>query len=284
MKRRLQQLKHRAYLAYKPYRFPVAGLIEPGYRAAHRLFPPRFDPYEWTDTHLPHDEPLTRVTTEPVPRQIFCFWTGDNPMSSNRSRNLDAIRRMNPDVEVVLLTSANLDSFLVPGAPLHPAYENLSSIHRADYLQCYMAHHHGGGTADIKAPTSPWGPVFERMDNSDAWMAGYRVPVRLMTPNMPDARLEKSMRRHSEIRLGQCAYINRPDSPITKEWWHALNQRLDAVEGALAAHPGNARGDNDDYPLHLNAILAQLVDPIEVKYRKHLMYDNRLFMSHTDYQ
>ena len=147
-----------------------------------------------------------------------------------------------------------------------------------------MAHHHGGGTADIKAPTSPWGPVFERMDNSDAWMAGYRVPVRLMTPNMPDARLENSMRRHSEIRLGQCAYINRPDTPITGEWWRALNQRLDAVEGALAEYPGNARGDNDDYPLHLNAILAQLVDPVEVKYRAHLMYDDRLFMSHSDYQ
>lgn len=279
----LRSLKHRAFVAYKPYRFPVAERLEPLFRAAHRVRPPRFDPNDWPGTHLVHDEPLEPRPLEPLPRRIYCFWTGDNPMSANRARSVQALRDANPTIDVVLVTAANLQAFLVPEGTLHPAYEHLSSIHRADYLQCYMAHFHGGGTADIKRPTAGWASVFDRMDGTDAWMAGYRVPVRLMTPNMPDPALEKTMRRFSEIRLGQCAYLNRPRTPLTREWWRALNLTLDSYAHSLEQNPGNARGDNPGYPLHLNAILAQLVDPLEVKYREHLMYDQRLYMQHHDY-
>ncbi|WP_145225638.1 hypothetical protein [Rudaeicoccus suwonensis] len=283
IKRRLQLLKHRAYLAYKPYRFPVAGALEPAFRAAHRIKPVHFDPLDWPDTHLPHDEPLTRETTEPIPRQIFCFWTGSNPLTENRRRSLDAIRRMNGDLDVRLITPATMDEFVVPEHPLHPAYEHLSLIHRSDYLRCYAMHVHGGGYADIKAPFHPWTQTFELMDRSSAWMAGYRVPVRLMTPNMTDPALELVMRRCSELRLGQCSYICRPDTPLTKEWWRELNLRLDHGLTELAAHPGNARGDNADYPLQLNEILAQIIDPLEVKYRRHLLYSASLFVDHSNY-
>ena len=251
-----QQLKHRAFLAYKPYRFPVAGALEPGYRLAHRIRPPRFDPADWPQTHLPHSVPLERATTEPVPRRLFVFWTGDNPLTPNRQRSLDAIHRVNGDLDVRLVTPATLDEFLVPGAPLHPAYDDLSLIHRSDYLRCYALHFHGGAYADLKEPLHPWSPVLDRMDACDAWMAGYRVPVRLMTPNMPDPRLEKVMKQFSEHRLGQCSYVARPNTPLTAEWWRELNRQLDLLAPALRAHPGNARGDNAGYPLVLNRILA----------------------------
>lgn len=284
MKRRLQQLKHRAYLAYKPYRFPVAGLIEPGYRAVHRLFPPRFDPYEWTDTHLPHDEPLTRVTTEPVPRQIFCFWTGPNPLSDNRRRALDEMRRRHDGIEVRLITESNLDEIVLPGHPLHPAYENLAFIHRADYLRCFVLNFHGGGYADIKAPRRSWRPAFDRMDESEAWLGGYRVPVRIMGPNIPDARLERRMVQFSEFRLGQCSYLSRPDTPLSREWWRELNRVLDTKAAELAKTPGNARGDNPGYPIEFTSILAQIVDPLQVKYRSHLLYADALQPELENYQ
>lgn len=283
VKHELQQLKHRLYLAYKPYRFPIAHRIEPIYRGIHRLMPDNFDPADWPDTHLVHDEPLLRETTEPVPRRIFTFWTGPNSMTPNRLRNIDSIRELNPDIEVLLITPDDLGDWVVAGHPLHPAYDQLSYIHRSDYLSAYMLNHHGGGYADIKRATSAWSGVFDRIDRSDAWMAGYRVPVRLMGTNHPNVRLEKAMLRYSETRLGQTAYIARPQTPLTREWCRAMDLVLDGVAEQIATNPGNPRGDNPGYPLMLNAILAQIVDPLQVKYRRHLMYDKRLFMDHDDY-
>lgn len=276
LKTALQQAKHRAFLAYKPHRFAVAGAVEPLLRTAHRIKPPHFDPSDWPDTHLPHNEPLTRETTEAVPRRIFVFWTGENPLSPNRQRALDEMRRTQLGLDVVLVTPCTLDQFVLPEHPLHPAYEHLSLIHRSDYLRCYALNFHGGGYADLKAPGQSWAPVFDRIDDSDAWLAGYRVPVRLMGPNIPDPGLERAMKQFSEHRLGQCSYISRPDTPISREWWRELNHRLDTLQSAVADCPGNARGDNAGYPVVFTSILAQVLDPLQVKYREHLLYDNRL--------
>lgn len=280
---RARQAKHRAYLAYKPYRFPVAEKAEPLYRLAHRVKPPSFDAYEWTTTHLPHDEPLTHDATEPLPRKIYCFWTGENALSPNRERSLGLMREMHAGIDVRLITPANLSDIVLPTHPLHPAYDDLSLVHRADYLRCYVIHLHGGGYADIKKPFHPWGPVFDRMDAGDAWLGGYRVPVRLMGPNMPDPRLERKMVQFTEHRLGQCSYLGRPDTPISREWWRELNRVLDEQADALHKNPGNARGDNPRYPLPFTSILAQILDPLEVKYRQHLLYDDRLYPHHSDY-
>ena len=283
-KRILQRGKHQLFLAYKPYRFRVAGLTEPLVRASHKLLPPALTPEDWAGSHVLHDEAVPTLPTSPIPRKLYLFWTGGNPLTPNRQRAIDSIRRHNPTIDVTLVTADTLDDFLIPGVPLHPAYESLSFIHRADYLTAYAMHFHGGGTADLKQATSSWAPVFERMDAStDAWLAGYRVPVRLMTPNMPDPRQEKVMRRFSEQRLGQTAYIARPGTPLTAEWWRALNVHLDRRYDELLANPGNERGDNSAYPLHLNEILAQIIDPLEIKHRMHLLYDERLMMNHNDY-
>ncbi|BDZ59050.1 hypothetical protein GCM10025872_27070 [Barrientosiimonas endolithica] len=112
-----QQLKHRAFLAYKPYRFRVAGAVEPVFRAAHKLRPYRLDPNDWPGTHLPHNEPLTRRTNEALPRRIFVFWTGDNAVSAQRQRGIDSLRALNPSLDVVLITPENLDDYVFPGHP-----------------------------------------------------------------------------------------------------------------------------------------------------------------------
>lgn len=283
VKRRIQGAKHRAFVAYKPYRFKVAHATEPLVRATHKLLPPTLDSAAWPATELGFDAPLIRETTEAVPRRIFTFWTGRNELTPNRRAGLKSLATLNPDIPVELITPENLSDLLVAGEPMHPAYDHLSLIHRSDYLSCYALHFHGGGYADLKRATHSWAPVFDRMDDTDAWMAGYRVPVRLMTPNMPDPSLERLMRRFSEQRLGQTAYIARPGTPLTAEWWRWLHIHLDRRMDDLRRNPGNERGDNAGYPLHLNEILAQIIDPLQVKYRTHLLYDQRLFMEHEDY-
>jgi len=72
-----------------------------------------------------------------VERKIFCFWTGENEMSTNRRACLNSIVAKS-NCEVELVTSDNLGRFVLNHHPLHEAYEFLSYTHRSDYLRCYF--------------------------------------------------------------------------------------------------------------------------------------------------
>lgn len=275
--------KHRVFVAIKPLRWWWYESTEPAVRTLHRLAPLRYDPRDFAGTFVLGGNEPARPTREPVPRRIFVFWTGDNPLSSNRLEALATMRRV-VEVEVVLVTQAELAAWEVADRPFHPLVGQLSFIHRADYYRAYFLHHHGGGYADLKRATHGWKAVFDRMDASDGWMAGYRVPVRLMTPNMEDPHLERLMRRWSDRRLGQSAYLARPRTPLTQEWLAEVERRIDTHAENLRQHPGNARGTNPDYPVPFNSLLAQVLDPLQVKYSDHLVYDDRLMMDHENYQ
>jgi hypothetical protein len=275
-----RSLKHRIA---KRYRWRAYEATEPIVQAWHRRFPVRYDPADFDDTFLVHDCPLTRETTEPVPRRIFCFWTGDNDVPEVRRRSLESMQEVHPEIPVVLVTPDDLPAYVLPEHPLHDAYEGLSFVHRSDYLRCYFLNFHGGGYADIKPFRTSWSPAFDRMDASDAWLMGYRNPIRLMTPNFTDPRLQRWMVRTSDIRLGQAAYIARPNTPITEEWWRQVNVLLDDVAEALVESPGETRAHTPlgDYPLHWNGLLAQVIDPLTVKHSSHLLYESSLFYDHT---
>ncbi len=204
------------------------------------------------------------------------FWTGDNEMPDVRRRNLERIVAVNPDVDVRLVTAANLQEHLVPGQPVHPAFEHLSFIHRSDYLRCYMMNFHGGGYADIKAHRNDWSPAFDRLDASDAYVLGYRNPVRWMTPNFADPALQRLMVRTSDQRIGQTAFICRPETPFTREWWRRLNEILDERADDLDRRPGRLNRSDDPYALGFTEILAQIIDPLAVKYHHRILYDDTI--------
>jgi hypothetical protein len=280
----LQTAKHKAFVSLKPARWRWYEATEPIVRALHRIRPLRFDAADFEGTFVVASSEPPRRADEPVPRRVFVFWTGDNPMSRNRLESLAEMRAMLEGVDVLLLTSGDIADWEVPDEPFHPLIEHLSYIHRADYYRAYFLHHHGGGYADLKRPTHGWSAVFDRMDSSTAWLAGYRVPVRLMTPNMDDPHLERLMRRWSDRRLGQSAYLARPRTPLTREWLAEVERRISAREEALRRNPGDARGSNPGYPVPFNSILAQVLDPLQVKYNEHLLYDPRLMMEHDNYR
>jgi hypothetical protein len=72
--------------------------------------------------------------------RLFCFWTGDNPMTPNRLKALSTMR--NSGLDVIFLTQKNIDTWVLDADPLHPAYQYLSAIHRADYLRMYFMHNY----------------------------------------------------------------------------------------------------------------------------------------------
>ena len=275
----VRQMKHRAFVAYKRARWAVYETTEPLVQAFRRCRPFVYRPEDFEGTFLARDVALTRRTNEPVPRKIYCFWTGKNDIPAIRLQSLESMRAVNPGSEVVLVTPDNLARYVLPGHPLHEAYEGLSFVHRADYLRCYFLNFHGGGYADIKPLKHGWTGAFDRMDASDAWLMGYRNPIRLMTPNFTDRRMERLMVRTSSIRLGQNAYISRPRTPITEEWWRELNNALDRVADRLGQSPGATRSESivPGYPLAWNEILAQILDPLTLKYSDNVLYEQSLF-------
>ena len=125
--------------------------------------------------------PLTPEAKEPstdVPRVIWAFWFG-NAMRGSRRRAFDLLVAR-AGVPVKLITAANLSTYAVPSAPLHEAFDSLSALHKSDYLTAYFAHHHGGGVADIKVPTGPWGAHFGAGDTLGGGLGTYLVGTQLL--------------------------------------------------------------------------------------------------------
>jgi FkbM family methyltransferase len=194
-----------------------------------------------------------------APRTIFCFWTGTNAMSDTRRAALQTI----PDAR--LITPENLADFVLESEPLHPAYALLSETHKADYLRTYFMHFYGGGYADIKAQTGPWEPAFERVLGEEAvYASGY-----------PEARpshiAHPDYAQHYASIIGNGAYVFRPDTPLTREWYGQMLAFLDSVYARLKEHP--AAGPQDcaerggGYPIEWNQMLGRIFHPLVYKYR-----------------
>lgn len=275
--RRARQLKHRAFRARHHLRLKRIEALTPLVRAYRSL-----KPYAYDAAHFPDGFFLTRSvplegSLRPAARVIYTFWTGENPIPEVRRRGIESLRRSNPDVPVRVVTPQNLGDYILPEHPLHPAYEYLHYVHRADYLRCYFMHFHGGGYADIKTFKQEWGPAFFMLnEDENAWLAGYRNPVRWMTPNFTSRALQNLMMNTSDIRIGQAAFICKPGTPFTAEWWIRLNEVLDSHLEALKADPGSTHRASDTYALAWTQILAQIIDPLSLKYHQHIRYTDTL--------
>lgn len=227
--------------------------------------------------------PVNEVVASEAATKVYCFWTGNNAMSKDRALCFDALQK-NIGVEVVLVTPKNLGDYILPKFPLHSAYDNLSLVHKADYLRCYFMHHHGGGYADIKSFNKSWVDAFSSLnENQNKWMLGYReVGVRGVAP--VDGVIGEDMRRYWHILIGNCAYISKPNTPFTQAWYCEVNRRLDGYSNALIQNKGNTMGDNPGYPIPWTAILGNIFHPLCLRFHNRLMYSSKLMFSPNKYR
>lgn len=220
-----------------------------------------------------------------VERKIFCFWTGENEMSTNRRACLNSIVAKS-NCEVELVTSDNLGRFVLNHHPLHEAYEFLSYTHRSDYLRCYFMHHYGGGYADIKLIGCNWNPYFDRLESNEyLWGMGYREKSPAGVAGRPDAIVE--LRRNWKLLIGVNMYIFKRRTPFTSEWYYQmlkiLDENLEALKRYPARHPQDRyrmKSENrwyrmlhigrSRYPLAWAAILGQVFHPLCLKYTDRL--------------
>ena len=243
-----------------------------------------YDPSHFSDTFLAEFSVNSQYSfNSEIPKQIFCFWTGANKMSQTRRKSLDYLIR-NSGVKVELITPKNLKQFLKNDFPLHEGFQYLSLVHKSDYLRCYFMHHYGGGYSDIKQSTSSWQEPFSQiMKNHDKWIIGYREFGPKGVASV-EGQLGVALKRNWFVLLSNGAYICKPCSPFTREWYRELHKRMDYYINNLRVNPGNIFGDNPGYPIPWSYILGQIFHPLCLKYHNHLLYSNKLRPISEDYR
>lgn len=209
---------------------------------------------------------------------IWCFWTGNNPMSPARRQSLDILRACS-QCEVTLVDKNNLNSFVKKDFPLHKAYELLSDTHRSDYLRSYFMLHYGGGYSDIKPFTFSWTKYFDELDNSDKMFTGFPV---LSSDHIPQSAGKEAKENYNNL-ISITNFIFKPNTKFAEDWVNLTNNKLDSIYNKLLATNGNyhpraitggvfQKDDFDhkeypiDYPLSWSELLGDIMLPLQVKY------------------
>lgn len=211
---------------------------------------------------------------ENIKRIVYCFWTGNSEMSDNRRQSLENLKN-NLEVNFELISPQNLNQYIKEEFPLHRAYPYLSLVHRSDYLRCYFMHHYGGGYTDLKQSRSSWLSLFEKLEESNCWILGYREIGKKGVASAPGI-LGDDLKKYWHVLLGNCAYICRPYTFFTYDWYNELHKRLDIYFDDLKKNPGNILGDNEGYPIPWTNILGDIFHPLCLKYNDKILYSDKI--------
>ena len=220
---------------------------------------------------------------------VFCMWTGDNPMSSQRIQALWSIYNTTA-CPVAFINQHNLPHWIHPDYPLHPAFSFLSATHKSDYLRVYFMHHYGGGYTDIKQTTTPWPQFFDQIRHSDAFALGYQELAHGM-PHLSGPLGDEIKSKHHEL-IGLCAFIFKRHSDLTTQWINETHALLDVKYEELKSNPSQHPQDQtglqlyenivSQYPLRWAELLGDIFHPLIYRFRSQLISSdiNPLFINY----
>ena len=280
-----RQLKHRAARLWWIRKRRWEAALTAAYEE-HR--PRAFDSDRYYNTFLQYTVPPESIDPQTtVPRIVWCIWSGTNEMSENRLRGLESIRHFNAGSEVILVTPDNLGDFVLPSAPLHPIYENLSLVHRSDYLRGYLLHHHGGAYADIKVQRSSIADAIDELNSiPELWFVGAPKPE--VPPRIGgEPRVERDTRIQFRRTPSGASYAARAGTALTASWRAEVERRCDYFLSLVNRYPGetwgllNGNPTDTQYPIRWNELQAEVLDPICLKYRHQLRLDPK-YLPHLD--
>lgn len=205
-----------------------------------------------------------------VPKNLFCFWTGNNKMSENRIRCIEQMKQVS-GVNIKLLFINDIENYMIPAFPFHPAYYYLSETHKADYLRMYFMNFFGGGYTDIKEQQCNWSSLFDKInENNELWGIGYPEIGRGGVANL-------DVIEHWNLLIGNGAYIFKPNTDFTKEWYFLVHQLLDNKYEELKKNPSTFPQDCKEagrgYPIEWNEMLGRIFHFINYKYYQYISRD-----------
>lgn len=211
---------------------------------------------------------------------IYSAWMGPGPMSTNRSIALLSIIT-NTGCLHGHVNFLNLNNWIHPDYPIHPAFQYLSAVHQCDYLRCYLLHVYGGGYADIKNTSIDWSEYFDLLNQSDAFGLGY-TEIGPHGVACVGGDLEVEMKENYQKIIGVCAMIFKPQTEFTTEWFGILNSLLDSKKDSLqqnpARHPQDRHGAEftdgtvSSYPLAWTEVGGNIFHPLAYKFNKKILH------------
>ena len=213
-----------------------------------------------------HNKPIVKALDMNSVNKIYCFWTGNNEMSVNRKESLASLINVS-QCQVILVTKDNINEYILSDHPLHPAYEYLSETHKSDYLRTYFMNFHGGGYSDVKKTTGSWTQSFIDLSNNKAWICGYK--------EIPGGVAFGPGDRWVDL-IGNGAYICKPQSPLTEEWYtemiSLLDTKLERLKLFPAKHPQDCdNGYGEAYPIQWNEMLGRIFHKVAYKYKDRIL-------------
>lgn len=251
--------------------------------------PYHYEPGRYEGTFLERQCELSFEKKLPkrVEKVIYVFWTGENEITPNRLAGIRSLQNVS-QVRVQLITPENLQDYIVKDDPLPEAYKYLSLIHRSDFLRGYFMYYYGGGYADIKTYYRSWIPAFNKLEASDeAYAVGYPEVGFEGAANqgITHKNLKEDLYHHWHHLIGNGAFICRPHTQFTAEWYSEAKRRLVTQAEVLKLHPAqDIFGTNGDYPLPWASIQGEIFHPLCLKYHDRLLKDKALMPSFENYR
>lgn len=189
-----------------------------------------------------------------VEEKIYCFWTGDNPITPNRLKGLETMRK-NLGVPIEFLDKKGIEERILPEAPLHEGYKYLSCNHKSDYLRCYFMHHFGGGYADIKpySKDNNWKQCFDYINRY-----GEIEIIGQHDSKGGIAAKELKTNLIAEVLLSCGWMICRPHSSFTEEWLSRVNRMLDEKLSELRKFPATEPLGGHGYPIRWGGVCGEI--------------------------
>lgn len=202
-------------------------------------------------------------------KTVYMFWTGNNKLTPNRLQSIKKFKLI-ANVNLVLITNKNLKNYILKSNPLHPGYQYLSETQKSDYLRAYFMNFYGGGYSDIKETTSDWSYLFNKLYNSNYIAIGYKeIGKHGVAGN------NKLKSKYNEL-IGCGAYIFKPDTKFTNEWYIKMMLLMDYYYLRLKKNPASFPQDScekkTNYPICWNTF-NQIFHPLCYKYRKSINRD-----------
>ena len=217
-------------------------------------------------------------------RVIFTIWFGTS-YTDNRDKQFQSIVK-NSDCKVININQNNIHLLEYP---IHKSFTYLSSIHKADYLRCYLMYYYGGGYSDLKGTEGSWIHCFGALENNENLYAiGYHcdgIPSKNDAGQNYNITLSKKLIKNKNNLIGVGFFIFKKNNSLINKWFLKLNEKLDFFYEKLKKNP--AKYDRESacgcpvpkweggqldtkYPIHWNTILGYILYPIYLKHIKNI--------------